>query len=250
MATAWPSAAAPGQGSPGSPAALVSSGSGPPGSTCTRSWVRRRTQEPKAALRPGARRGSSTLSRYSVSSQARALTPSGPARPATLRAGASARGAARPGPGERGLPGLVMLCTKGVTRASQNVLPSARAASSSGRKRLAKPCSCCSARFSLQQRAGSARCQGLEKSRGRAERSAGSLLCPLPGHHGSLASWPPAAREGPLLSPGLPPMALGALADPAKWGLSSACGHEILLCLANLCQDVPAPGGPASCSGG
>lgn len=44
-----------------------------------------------------------------------------------------------------------MLCTKGVTRASQHVLPKARAASSSGRKRSAKPCSCRSARFSLQQ---------------------------------------------------------------------------------------------------
>lgn len=91
MATAWHSGAPPaqphGRAAPGSPAALLSSGSGPPGSTCTRSWVRRRTQEPKVALRPVARRGSSTLSRYSLSSQARGLTPSGSARPTRLRAG-------------------------------------------------------------------------------------------------------------------------------------------------------------------
>lgn len=55
------------------------------------------------------------------------------------------------GPAMTVLPGLVMLCTTGVTRASQHVLPRARAASLSGRKRSAKSCSCCNARFSLQQ---------------------------------------------------------------------------------------------------
>lgn len=129
----------------------------------------------------------------------------------------------------------MMLCTKGVTRASQNVLPRARAASSSGRKRLAKPCSCCSARFSLQQPPGSTSCQGLESSRGEHSRAA-SLLCPLPRHQGSLAPPAPTGQGGPLPVPGPCPQWPWGPAAPAKWGLCRGCGHEILLCLADLCH--------------
>ena len=53
------------------------------------------------------------------------------------------------GPGQGRLPGQVMFCTRGLTRASQQVLPSAWAASSSGRKRLAKFCSWRKAPLSL-----------------------------------------------------------------------------------------------------
>lgn len=48
------------------------------------------------------------------------------------------------------LPGEVMFCTRGLTRASQQVLPSAWAASSSGRKRSAKFCSWRKTLFSLE----------------------------------------------------------------------------------------------------
>lgn len=144
-----------------------------------------------------------------------------------------------------------MLCTKGVTRASQNVLPSARAASSSGRKRLAKPCSCCSARFSLQQRPGSARCQGLEKPHGKAERTAGSLPCPLPRHHGSLAPLAPSTQGGPLAVPrACPQWPLGPSQPLPNGGCAvpvatrSCCAWPTP---ARMCQPLR---GPASCSGG
>lgn len=102
-ATAWHSGAPPsqpqGRAAPRSPAALASSGSGPSGSTCTRSWVRRRTREPKTAQRLVAWRGGSMLSRYSLSSQARGLMPWGSARPTRLRAGCLSLGHGMNGPG-------------------------------------------------------------------------------------------------------------------------------------------------------
>lgn len=212
-----------GKAAPGSPAALLSSGSGPPGSTCTRSWVRRRTQDPKAAPRPEARRGSSTLSRYSPSSQARGLTPSGSARPTRLSARCLCLGHGPAGSRRAQVPGLVMLCTKGFTRASQNVLPRARAASSSGRKRLAKPCSCCSARFSLQRdrAALGAKGWGTPMAKQSAVVAPCSALC-----QGTMAPWPhwpPAAREGPLLSPGPAPN--------GPWGPCSSCQMGAVQCL-------------------
>lgn len=104
MATAWrlgpPLAQPHGRAAPRSPAVLASSGSRPPpGSTCTRSWVRRRTQEPKTAPRLVAQPDGSTLSRYSLSSQARGLMPRGSARPSGLRAGCRSPGRGADGPG-------------------------------------------------------------------------------------------------------------------------------------------------------
>ena len=54
------------------------------------------------------------------------------------------------GQGSGCLPGEVMFCTRGLTRASQQVLPSAWAASLSGRKRSAKFCSWRRAPLSLE----------------------------------------------------------------------------------------------------
>lgn len=85
---------------PRSPAALASSGSAPPGSTCTRSWVRSRTQEPKVSPRAGGRGAGSPLPRYSLSSQARGLTPLGSAGPqgsGRAPGDGAARGGARAG---------------------------------------------------------------------------------------------------------------------------------------------------------
>lgn len=85
---------------PRSPAALASSGSAPPGSTCTRSWVRSRTQEPKVSPRAGGRGAGSPLPRYSLSSQARGLTPLGSAGPqgsGRAPGDGAARGGARTG---------------------------------------------------------------------------------------------------------------------------------------------------------
>lgn len=53
------------------------------------------------------------------------------------------------GPEAGRLPGEVTFCTRGLTRASQQLLPRAWAASSSGRKRSAKFCSCRKTLFSL-----------------------------------------------------------------------------------------------------
>ena len=84
----WPTTPQPPRrAAPRSPAALASSGSGPPGSTCTRSCVRRRTREPKTAPQLVAWWGGSTLSRYLLSSQARGLAPWGSVRPTRLRVG-------------------------------------------------------------------------------------------------------------------------------------------------------------------
>lgn len=59
------------------------------------------------------------------------------------------------GPEAGRLPGEVTFCTRGLTRASQQLLPRAWAASSSGRKRLAKFCSWRRAPLSLGRRMGS-----------------------------------------------------------------------------------------------
>lgn len=241
MATAWHSGAPPaqphGRAAPGSPAALLSSGSGPPGSTCTRSWVRRRTQEPKVALRPVARRGSSTLSRYSLSSQARGLTPSGSARPTRLRAGCLCLGHGTAG--SRRAQGT--WAGDALHQGVHQGLPE-RPAQCPGCLVVRKE-AVGKALLVLQRPVQSATATGQHTVPGAGELPRESRA------HWWLPALPLAkARRlrGPIgpQQPGraprclwdLPPMALGALAAPAKRGLCRACGHEILLCLADLCH--------------
>lgn len=117
----------------------------------------------------------------------------------------------------------MMLCTKGFTRASQHVLPKARAASSSGRKRSAKPCSCCSARFSLQQPPGSTRwCQALANGRGGTppgKHGAAVAPCPAPCQAWQLSSPTRPQQPGPLADPRpCPHWALGPLWPLPNWG--------------------------------
>lgn len=144
------------------------------------------------------------------------------------------------GPGERRVPGLVMLCTKGFTKASQHVLPKARAASSSGRKRSAKPCSCRSARFSLQQRAGSTRCcrahNGLGAPPGK--QSAAVAPCPAPCQPlGAPQPHSPPAAGAPRCHGPCPHWALGPSPAPEKLGGCAApAAARSHLCLTNLCR--------------
>lgn len=196
---------APRQGSPDSPAALVSSGSGPPGSTCTRSWVRRRTQEPKVALRPVARWGSSTLSRYSLSSQPRGLTPSASARPSTLRARSlclgHGTGGSRTAQGtwagdalhqgvHQGLPerpaqclGCLVVRKEAVGKALLVLQRPVQSATASGQHRVPR-----AAELPWESRA-----QGWLPA------------LPLPRHDGSLALLAPSSQRGPLDVPGTCP---------------------------------------------
>lgn len=124
------------------------------------------------------------------------------------------------GPGEHRVPGLVMLSTKGLTRASQHVLPKAWAASSSGRKRSAKPCSCRRAWFSLQQQLGST--QWGTARWPRPSGTAGGQEKPesLPVQLGH-----PAAPLPALRSPcGLPPPSPQAL---GRWGHDDTVGRQL-----------------------
>lgn len=230
---------APRQGSPGSPAALVSSGSGPPGSTCTRSWVRRRTQEPKVALRSVARWGSSTLSRYLLSSQARGLTPSASARPSTLRARSlclgHGRGGSRRAQGTWAGDALHQGVHQGLPERPAQCLGCLVVRKEAVGKAL----------LVLQRPVQSATASRQHRVPGAAElpwesRAQGCLpALPLPRHDGSLALLAPSSQQGPNLQclwPG----------DPALPGQPLPCQDVLAL----VRDQHPSLGGQPSLSPG
>lgn len=239
-ATAWHSAPPPPRrAAPRSPPALASSGSGPPGSTCTRSWVRRRTREPKTAPWLVGWWGGSTLSRYSLSSQARGLTPWGSARPNKLRAGSLSLGHGADGPGRAQGTWAGDALHQGVHQG----LP-ARPAQGPGRlvvrkeavgeallmpQRPVQPATVTGQRTVLL---GTCRRPGGSPP---GKQSAHVAPCPVPSrHHGSAAPLAP-SRQGHSLT--MSPARTGALAAPDKLGGSVApAATRSCLCLTDLHQ--------------
>lgn len=242
-----------GRAAPRSPAALASSGSGPLGSTCTRSWVRRRTREPKTAPRLVARRGGSTLSRYSLSSQARGLTPWGSARPTRLRAGCLSLGHGAGGPGRVQGTWAGDALHQGVHQG----LP-ARPAQGPGRLVVRKeavgkallvpqrPVQPATATGQHTELLGTCRQPGGLPQESRVWWSLPAL--PLARHEGSAAQLAPSS-QGPSLPPG--PARTGPWGPHGPHqtgGLCGASGHEILPVPDRPPpgQDAPAPAGHLS----